>query len=103
MNSKKYSRILLKGKITNLPALNFSKDGKYEAQVTGDLTIKGVTKPVSEKATIEVNDGKLTVTAKIIVKDIGSYGVGKPSGKKKNNVADDIVVNYKAVYEKGDE
>ena len=103
MNSKKYPRILLKGKITNLSAINFSKNGKYEVAVAGDLTIKGVTKTIAEKATIEVNNGKITVTTKFTVKEIGSYGVGKPSGKKKNNVADDIVVNYKGVYEKGDE
>ena len=103
MDSKQYPRISLKGKITNLSAVNLAKNGKYDATVSGDLTIKGVTKPVTENATIEVNNGKLTVTCKFTVKDIGSYGVGKPMGKKKNNVADDIEVTYTAAYEKGDE
>ena len=103
MDSKQYPRMTLKGKITNLAAIDFSKNGKYAATVSGDLTIKGTTKPVTEAATIEVNNGKLTVTSKFIVKEIGSYGVGKPMGKKKNNVADDIQVTYSAVYEKGDE
>jgi polyisoprenoid-binding protein YceI len=103
MDSKQYPRITLKGKISNLSAIDLTKNGMYEATVSGDLTIKGVTKPVNEKATIEVNNGKLTVTTKFIVKDISSYGVGKPMGKKKNNVADDIEVNYTAIYEKGDE
>lgn len=103
MDSKQFPKISLKGKITNLSAIDLSKNGKYEATVSGDLTIKGVTKPVTEKATIEVNNGKVSVTCKFVVKDIGSYGVGKPMGKKKNNVADDIEVNYTAAYEKGDE
>jgi len=103
MDSKQYPRLTLKGKITNLSAVDLSKNGKYEVTVAGDLTIKGVTKPVTEKATIEANNGKVTVTCKFTVKEIGSYGVGKPMGKKKNNVADDIEVNYKAVYDKGDE
>ncbi|MBS1666396.1 MAG: YceI family protein [Bacteroidetes bacterium] len=103
MDSKQYPRISLKGKITNLSAVKLAKNGKYDAIVSGDLTIKGVTKPVTENATIEVNNGKLTVTCKFTVKDIGSYGVGKPMGKKKNNVADDIEVTYTAAYEKGDE
>lgn len=103
MDSKQFPRLTLKGKITNLSAVNFSKNGKYEVTVAGDLTIKGVTKPVTEKATIDVNNGKLTVTCNFVVKEIGSYGVGKPSGKKKNNVADDIDVKYTAVYDKGDE
>lgn len=103
MDSKQFPKISLKGKISNLSAVNFSKDGTYEATVTGDLTIKGVTKPVTEKAHITVKDGKISVHCKFIVKDIGSYGVGKPMGKKKNNVADDIEVNYTAAYDKGDE
>ncbi len=103
MDSKQFPRMTLKGKITNLSAIDFSKNGKYEATVSGDLTIKGTTKPVTEAATIEVNNGKITVTSKFVVKEIGSYGVGKPKGKMKNNVADDIQVTYSAVYEKGDE
>lgn len=103
MDSKQFPRITLKGKITNLSTINFTKNGKYEATITGDLTIKGVTKPVTEKATVEVNNGKVTVNSKFIVKEIGSYGVGKPKGKKKNNVADDIEVTYVAAFEKGDE
>jgi polyisoprenoid-binding protein YceI len=103
MDSKQFPKISLKGKITNLSAIDLSKNGKYEATVSGDLTIKGVTKPVTEKATIEVNNGKVSVTSKFLVKDIGSFGVGKPMGKKKNNVADDIEVNYTAAYEKSDE
>ncbi len=103
MDSKQYPRMTLKGKITNLSAIDLSKNGKYEATVSGDLTIKGITKPVTEKATIEVSNGKVTVTSKFLVKDIGSYGVGKPMGKKKNNVADDIEVTYTAAYDKGDE
>lgn len=99
MDSKQYPKISLKGKITNLSAVNFSKDGTYEADVTGDLTIRGTTKPVTEKAHITVKDGKVSVHCKFIVKDIGSYGVGKPMGKKKNNVADDIEVTYTAAYE----
>lgn len=103
MDSKQFPKISLKGKITNLSAINFAKNGKYEANIMGDLTIKGITKPISENATIEINNGNLLVTSKLIVKDIGSYGVGKPSGKKKNNVADDISVTYVATYEKGDQ
>lgn len=103
MDSKQFPKLSLKGKITNLSAIDLSKNGKYEATVTGDLTIKGVTKPVTEKATIEVDNGKVTVTSKFVVKDISSYGVGKPMGKKKNNLADDIEVTYTAAYDKGDE
>lgn len=49
MDSKQFPRLTLKGKITNLIAVDLSKNGKYEAVVTGDLTIKGTTKTVTEK------------------------------------------------------
>lgn len=103
MDSKQFPKISLKGKISNLSAVNFTKDGTYEATVTGDLTIKGVTKPVTENAHVTVKDGKVSVQCKFVVKDISSYGVGKPMGKKKNNVADDIEVTYTAAYDKGNE
>lgn len=103
MDSKQFPKISLKGKISNLTAVNFEKEGTYEAAITGDLTIKGVTKSVTEKAHITVKEGKVSVHCKFIVKDISAYGVGKPMGKKKNNVADDIEVNYIAAYDKGEE
>lgn len=103
MNSKQYPVIILKGVIDNFSNTSLSKNGKYEVTVTGNLTIKGTTKPISEKAIIEVNNGKAIVSTNFMVKDIGSYGVGKPKGSKKNNVADDIQITYKATYETGNE
>lgn len=100
MNSKKYPKITFKGKVTNLSAVKFTTDGTYKATVTGDLTIRAVTKSITETATITVKDGKVSVDIEFTVKGIGSYGVGKPTSKKKeNNVADDIVVTYKASYD----
>lgn len=100
MDSRQFPRITLKGKITDLADINFAKNGKYEVTVAGDLTIRGVSKPVTEKAFVEVNNDRISVITKFIVKEIGSYGVGKPKGKMKNNVADDISVSYTATYEK---
>lgn len=103
MDSKQFPKITFKGKITNLSAINFSKDGTYNADVTGELTIKGVTKPIGEKASITISNGRVTVLSKLLVKDIGSYGVGKPMGSKKKNVADDIEVSFNAQYDKNNE
>lgn len=100
MDSRQFPRITLKGKIINLANIDFSKNGDYEVTVSGDLTIRGISKPVTEKASIEVRNDKILVTTKFIVKNIGLYGVGKPKGKMKNNVADDIAVTYAATYEK---
>lgn len=103
MDSRQYPKITFKGKIVNPAAINFSKDGTYTADVAGDLTIKGVTKPIAEKASITIANGRVSVQSKFLVKDIGSYGVGKPMGSKKKNVADDIEVSFTAQYDKNNE
>jgi polyisoprenoid-binding protein YceI len=99
MDSKTYPRIKFVGKIQNLSEINFKKDGVYSVIVTGDLTIRDVTKSISEKGTIEVKEGKIHANSKFIVKGISDYKVGKPKGGKKNNVAEDIEVTYHGVYE----
>jgi len=103
LDSKKFPRITFKGTIDNPAAVNFSKNGEYEVAVSGNLIIKGTSKPVSEKASIEVNNGTISVNTVFTVKDIGSFGVGKPKGSKKNNVADDIKVTYNASYQPGND
>jgi len=67
--------------------------------INGTITIKGTSKPITEKASIEIKEGKITVNSNLLVKEIGSYGVGKPKGSKKNNVADDIKVTFTGVYQ----
>ncbi len=54
MDSEKFPRAEFKGKITNLPAVDFKKSGTYDVTVEGDLTIKDVTKKISVKGSLEV-------------------------------------------------
>ena len=100
MDSGTYPRITFKGKINNLQDVKWDQNGTYNVTVAGDLTIRDVTKAITEKGTIEVRDGKLTASSVFVVNDITSYNVGKPSGGKKNNVADNIEVTFEGTYEK---
>jgi polyisoprenoid-binding protein YceI len=59
MNSDQFPTATFDGKITNLSAVNFSKDGTYNATVEGELTIRGVAQKVSTPATIVVSGGKI--------------------------------------------
>src|SRR5436853_782167 len=47
MASEKYPKAGFKGKIQNITAVDFSKDGVYKVIVSGDLAIRDVTKPVT--------------------------------------------------------
>lgn len=58
--SDKFPSASFSGKVLNIKELDFSKNGVYPVTVEGDLTIKGVTKKVTEKGTFEVKDGKIS-------------------------------------------
>lgn len=73
METTKYPKSMFKGKITNLDKIDFKKDGTYTAEVSGDLTIHGVTKNVTTTGTIEVVGGVITAKTKfnVVPKDYG--------------------------------
>lgn len=64
MESEKFPKASFKGKITNLSAVNFSKNGTYEVTVEGDLTIHNVTNKVTNKGTIEIITGGINASSK---------------------------------------
>src|SRR5438128_908253 len=47
LDSEQFPKASFKGKITNPGDVKFETDGSYKAKVEGDLTIHGITKPVS--------------------------------------------------------
>ena len=64
MDSEKFPKSTLKGKITNLSSVDFTKNGTCEVTVEGDLTIHNVTNKVSIKGTIEVITGGINADSK---------------------------------------
>ena len=63
-----YPKASFAGSISNIKQIDFTKNGTYTANFTGQLTIKNVTKTISDQATIVVKDGKIAATSKIKVK-----------------------------------
>jgi hypothetical protein len=60
MESSKYPKASFKGTITDMKSVDLKKDGTYNVEVKGDLTIHGVTKNITEKATIKVKGGVIS-------------------------------------------
>lgn len=60
MESGKHPKSTFKGTFDVPEALKSMKDGTYELDVKGELTIHGVKKPVESTATLTVAAGKLT-------------------------------------------
>ena len=85
MDSKKFPKIKFVGKITNLSAVDLSKNGTYNVTVAGNMTIRGTAKPQTANGTLTVEGGVIKGFAEFTVKNIGDYGVGKPKNKKKKS------------------
>lgn len=78
MESDKFPKSTFTGKITNLTAIDLSKEGKYSIIVEGELTIHGVTKVISVPGELVVSGGKVRALASFTVK-VADYNIEIPS------------------------
>ncbi|MBI1185360.1 YceI family protein [bacterium] len=75
---EKYPEAEFEGNITNLKEVDFDKNGSYNVNVKGDLTIRGVTKPYEVPGTVVVNGKNLKCETKFNVK-LADHEVPIPS------------------------
>lgn len=68
MDSDQFATATFKGSIVNLKEVKFNKDGTYAVSVAGDLTMHGVTKPVTAKGSITVSGKVIVATSEFSVK-----------------------------------
>lgn len=64
MESEKFPKATLKGKVTDPVKIDPTKKGSIDVTVSGDMTIKDVTKPVTAKGTMEITDDGITASSK---------------------------------------
>ena len=96
VESDKFPKAKFKGKITNLSSIDFSKDGTYNAEIEGNMTIHNTTKPVKISGTFEVKGDKLTGTSKFQL-DPKEYNIEIPSVVK-TKFADKFDITVNMVY-----
>ena len=96
MESEKYPKSTFRGRITNLASVDFSKPGKYDVTVEGDLNIHNVTNKISVKGAIEVVTGGINASSKfnIVPED---YKINIP-GVVRDNIAKNLEVNVTMKY-----
>lgn len=97
LDTKKEPKAKLVGKITNLSQVNFKKDGTYTAAISGELTIKGATKTINEKATITVKGATISLKSKLDIV-LADYGIAFKKGKPSTNIAKTIEATVEAEY-----
>jgi polyisoprenoid-binding protein YceI len=97
VESDKYPKATFKGKILNLKAIDFTQEGTYVLQVEGEMSLHGVTRPVSLKAEANITKGVILATAEfyLAVKD---FNIDIPR-LVVNNISEKIRVNVKFRYQ----
>ena len=97
MESDKYPKSTFNGKISNLSAVSFDKDGTYKVTVDGDITIHNVTKKISVPATLTVAGGKISATCEFKLKP-EEFNIQIP-GIVSNKIAKEVNVVIDCKYE----
>ncbi|MDP2189456.1 MAG: YceI family protein [Sphingobacteriaceae bacterium] len=77
LESHKYPKAVLKGKLLQIEKIDFSKNGKYPVVVNGEMDLHGVKKPVNEKGMLEVKDGKIFLNSDFQI-TLADYNISIP-------------------------
>ena len=98
MESSRYPRSTFKGTIAGIDKIDFSKDGTWPVNVSGELMIHGVSKSIAVPGKIIIKGEKVSASAsfKILPKD---YKIRIPS-LVSNKIAESIDVTVDCLYQK---
>jgi hypothetical protein len=77
MHSDQHPTSVFNGTIRNFSSIDLTRNGLHRIEVAGDLTIRGVTKPVTTTGTIEVKEGRIIGIAEFTVR-LSDYNVRRP-------------------------
>lgn len=95
VESDKYPEATFKGALANNKAVNYAKDGTYNVNVKGKLTMHNVTKDVEVPGTIKVSGGKIEAASTFNIQ-LSDYNISIPAAvKQKVSNAIKIDVNTK--------
>ncbi|MDB5201544.1 MAG: YceI family protein [Ferruginibacter sp.] len=98
LESDKYPKAVFKGTILNITAVNFTKDGNVNVQVSGNLTLHGITKPVISSGTITIRNGIATAAAFFKLR-LADYNIKIP-GIVKDNIAEQVDITVNCIYDR---
>jgi polyisoprenoid-binding protein YceI len=98
LESTKFPKSTFSGKITDPTSVNFAKDGTYQVNVEGDLSIHGETRKISAPATFTISGGKISAssTFKVLMTD---YKIAIP-GVVADKISKEAKIEVKCNYEK---
>ncbi|MBA4303963.1 MAG: YceI family protein [Sphingobacteriaceae bacterium] len=77
MESHKFPKAVLKGKVMDFAKIDLTKDGKYNVEIAGEMEMHGVKKQVREKGMLEVKGGKVILHSDFKVA-LADYSIAIP-------------------------
>lgn len=95
LDTEQFPNAVFEGKILNADKIDFSKPGKYNAEVAGKMTIKGVTKEVKEDGTIEIDGTNIKLNS-VFNLNISDYQIKIP-GNYINNISKTMQITVDAL------
>lgn len=98
LDTKAFPKAKFIAKINHIEQVDFTKDGTYTVTITGNMTIKATTKSITEKGSIIINDGKVSVHSKFNLV-LADYGISFEKGKPASNIAKNVEVTIDADYD----
>jgi len=90
VESHKYPNATFQGQILDIGEIDFNSDGEYEVTVEGDLTIKDVTRFISEQGILRIRGDNVIGESKFIVRP-EEYNITIPS-RFARNISQEIEV-----------
>lgn len=97
VESEKFPKANFKGNVVNHAAINYTKDGVYEAQVKGKMNIHGQEREVLAKGNFTVKNGKI-IAASVFTLKLADYKIRIPA-LVKDNIAEQVRVTVSCVLE----
>lgn len=83
VESDQFPEAKFKGQIEDFDKVDLSKDGEYKVTVTGDLTIHGVTQPVTADGMVTVKEGDISANSTFKLKP-EDYDIKIPKAVRDN-------------------
>ncbi len=90
MESHNYPNASFQGVVEEVGSIDFALPGAYDVTVVGELTIKDVTKTISEPGTLTVSDGQIVGEAVFVIL-LEDYNINIPR-RYARNIASEIEV-----------
>ena len=97
LDTKKEPKAKLVAKIATMSDVDFTKNGTYNVIINGVMTIKGVSKPINEKAVMVINGDAVNLKSKFDIV-LADYGIAFKKGKPSTNIAKNIEISVEAIY-----